>query len=78
MYFAGHVLRMSEQRLPKTTINWIPSYGWRKRGRSKQTWHQTFQKDLKNINLKWKVAETVAVDQKLWSMLVAQCAQHRI
>ena len=46
--YAGHVLRMKEQRASNTAIRWVPE-GKRKRKRPKNTWRRTFYKDLEEI-----------------------------
>ena len=52
--FAGHILRMSEDRPAEVAMKWQPLLGKRKRGRSKITWRKTFKKYLSNINKSWK------------------------
>jgi len=50
MRFAGHILRLPEQRHAKKAINWNPLRGVRERGRPKITWRKTFTEDLSTIN----------------------------
>ena len=44
--YLGHVLRMEESRLPRTTYEWKPD-GRRKRGRPKNTLRRTHDRDLR-------------------------------
>ena len=46
----SHVLRMSEDRIPKVAMRWTPS-GRRKRGRPKTTWQRTVMKEL--VRTRW-------------------------
>ena len=52
--FAGHILRMSEDRPAEVAMKWQPLLGKRKRGRPKITWRKTFKKYLSNVNKSWK------------------------
>ena len=52
--FAGHILRMSEDRPTEVAMKWQPLLGKRKRGRPKIIWRKTFKKDLSNVNKSWK------------------------
>jgi hypothetical protein len=47
--YLGHVIRMTEDRLPKTVLEWQPQ-GSHRRGRPKNTLRRTYQRDLKHIN----------------------------
>ena len=42
----GHILSMSEERLPKTSLEWTPTGGKRERCRPVTTWRRTIQQDL--------------------------------
>ena len=75
MRFAGHVLRLPEQRHSKTAIKWTPLQGKRKKGRPVKTWRATFKEDLQNIGTKWEEVESVASNRERWRTLVAQCAK---
>ena len=44
--YLGHVLRMKESRLPRTTYEWKPG-GRRKRGRPTNTLRRTYDRDLR-------------------------------
>ncbi|CAF4310104.1 unnamed protein product, partial [Rotaria sp. Silwood2] len=72
MRFAGHILRLPEQRYSKTAMKWTPLEGKRKKGRPAKTWRATFKEDLQNIGTKWEEAENVASNRERWKTLVAQ------
>ena len=42
----GHILRMPEERLPKTSLEWTPTGGKREIGRPVTTLRRTIQQDL--------------------------------
>ena len=44
--FAGHILRMATERPAYCAMDWTPTDGKRRRGRSKNTWRSTFREDL--------------------------------
>ncbi|XGW27680.1 hypothetical protein V3C99_007908 [Haemonchus contortus] len=48
---AGHVLRMSQQRIPKMVMYWTPKGAKRGRGRPRNTWRRTFDNDLKVVSV---------------------------
>ena len=76
--FAGHVLRLPSDRLPRTAMFWTPGRGKRKRGRPKITWRRTFIDDLRTIDIAWDKAEDIATDRAHWRTLAARCAKgHR-
>ena len=75
---AGHILRMSDERIPKTAMEWIPPDGRRPRGRPRHTWRRTFVNDIRELNIAWNDVGTVAQDRSRWRTLAAQYAtQHR-
>jgi len=47
--YLGHVIRMAEDRLPRTVLEW-QSEGTRRRGKPKNTFRHTYQRDLKFIS----------------------------
>ena len=64
----GHVQRMAEGRLPKTTLKWRPKKK-RARGRPKKNWMEGIMKATNERNLnegQWE-------DRKQWSLGVGQC-----
>ena len=66
----GHVLRMPESRLPKQTTQWNP-VGSRRRGRPKDTWRRTMQRELRMHNLREEDVPSLAEDRSAWRRLVA-------
>ena len=71
--FAGHILRMSEDRLAKVAMKWQPLLGKRKRGRLKIPWRRTFKKDLSNVNKAWENIDLEATDRDVWRKIGAFC-----
>jgi hypothetical protein len=63
----GHVQRMTEGRLPKIALKWMPKQ-WRARGRPKKNWMEGIKKTMNERNLnegQWE-------DRKQWSLGVGQ------
>ena len=60
----GHVLRMKPDSLPRTALNWAPE-GKRKRGRPRETWRRTVEKERSQMGFKaWTEATRTAIDRK--------------
>ena len=70
----GHILRMDNQRIPKTALKWTPSNVKRNKGRRKTTWRRTMIADLKKMGLTLKEAEKVAKDRRRWRGLIGPLA----
>ena len=68
--YYGHVLRMSEERLPKQVLSWTPE-GRRRRGRPKDTWRRTIHRDVRSKDLTDEEVQGVARDREEWRRLVA-------
>jgi hypothetical protein len=66
----GHVLRMEQGRIPKTSLQWTP-VGKRKPGRPKTTWRRTVEAELKEMGLTWGEASKLAKDRQEWRRRVA-------
>ena len=66
----GHVCRMSPNSITRTAMRWTPQ-GKRKRGRPKETWRRTIQKDLKSRGLSFNTAPHVAADRARWRSLLS-------
>ena len=66
----GHVLRMPENRLPKQSIQWNAE-GSRRRGRPKDTWRRTIQREMRLNNLREEDVASLAEDRSAWRSLVA-------
>ena len=75
MQFWGYVRRMDESRILKTALQWCTDDGQRKRGRPKQTWRRTVEKDIAEAGLSVKEAHLEARDRIKWRKLVARCVQ---
>ena len=66
----GHVLRMEPDSLPRTAITWAPE-GKRKRGRPKETWRRTVERDWREMEFEtWREAEQVPKDRRRWRDLI--------
>ena len=66
----GHVLRMPQASLPKIALRWTPD-GRRKRGRPKETWRRTVEREMKEQGWTWNFLERRAVDRPQWRALVS-------
>ena len=67
-HWIGHILRRPPNSLIKTALRWTPQ-GRRKRGRPKETWRRTTEKDLKARGLTINTAHPVAADRAKWKSL---------
>ena len=66
----GHVLRMEPDSLPRTAITWAPE-GKRKRGRPKETWRRTVERERREMGFEtWREAEQAAKDRRRWRDLI--------
>jgi hypothetical protein len=63
----GHVQRMTEGRLPRISLKWIPKQK-RTRGRPKKNWMEGIKKDMNERNLN----EGQWGDRKQWSLGAGQ------
>jgi len=72
----GHVLRMNTDSIPRVALRWTPQ-GKRRRGRPKETWRRTVQKDLKHHGLTLETAPQVAVDRSRWRPLAVAPSTRR-
>ena len=70
----GHVVRMSEERIPRYLLKWIPKHGKRSRGRPRKNWLTCVLEDasiftgVNNITL--DRAEQLASDRVQWKSLI--------
>jgi hypothetical protein len=76
MRFAGHILRLDNDRCAKMALFFEPS-GNRKRGRPKHTWRKTFKEDLASIGKTFDEIETTAANRDEWKLLTARCVASR-
>jgi hypothetical protein len=66
----GHVLRMDNNRNTRTALDWAPE-GKRKRGRPKETWRRTVEKERKQLGFNtWAEATRQVQDRSKWRGLV--------
>nr|KAG5701644.1 hypothetical protein BaRGS_019333 [Batillaria attramentaria] len=66
----GHVLRMPPASLPRIALRWTPDCR-RKRGRPKETWRRTVEREMKEQGWTWNFLERCAVDRPRWRALVS-------
>ena len=70
----GHVLRQQTTALTRIALRWTPD-GQRKRGRPKDTWRRTVEREMKEKGWTWGRRERVSADRHRWRALVeALCA----
>ena len=66
----GHVLRMAPNCHARVALGWTPE-GKRKRGRPKETWRRTVEKEMKYLGFSsWSEAAKKAEDRMFWRGLV--------
>lgn len=69
--FIGHVLRMDPNKHPKTALTWAPE-GRRSRGRPKETWRRTTEKERTALGfISWSEATVAARDRATWRRRVS-------
>ena len=66
----GHVLRMSDDRIPKQALDWRPD-GRRRVGRPKDTWRRTLAREMNLNNLEEDDVRMMAEDRATWRSFVA-------
>jgi hypothetical protein len=72
----GHVLRMDANSHPCIALSWTPE-GKRKRGRPKETWRRTIEKERKEFGFEsWTEAVRSAQDRNKWRGLVSRPILH--
>ncbi|KAL3868729.1 hypothetical protein ACJMK2_041499 [Sinanodonta woodiana] len=73
----GHVCRIPIDSIPRVALRWTPQ-GKRNRGRPKETWRRTVDRDLKTRGLTLQTAPTIAADKAKWrSLAVASSTRRR-
>jgi len=65
----GHVLRMKKDATPRTALHWTPE-GKRPRGRPKETWRRTVEKEREEEGWTWGLLQRKAEDRSQWRALV--------
>ncbi len=70
----GHVLRMPPDAHPRIALKWTPD-GKRPRGRPKETWRRTIDREREEQGWSWGHLQKTAQDRSQWRVLVdALCA----
>ena len=70
----GHVLRKDTSEIPKSALRWTPP-GKRNRGRPKETWRRSVEKEMKDQGWTWGMVQQMSADRKRWrSSVKALCA----
>ena len=74
--FIGHTLRRDRKDLAKTAMTWTPE-GRRKRGRPKETYRRTVERERNLLGFNsWDAAAAVAHDKPAWSELITGATVH--
>ena len=68
----GHVIRLLSDAIPKIALRWTPNAGRCRRGRPKETWRRSFEREMKN-GLSWAQVEHLARNRGGWRSLVLLC-----
>ena len=66
-HWMGHVLRTA---IVRTALRWTPD-GKRVRGRPKETWKRTVEREIKEHNLTWEKLEKTSEDRLQWRALAS-------
>ena len=66
----GHIMRKEQDDITKTALHWTPE-GKRKRGRPKETWRRTVEKELKAMKQTWSSIQKLAQNRQEWRSFVA-------
>ena len=64
-----HVSRMKADAIPRTALRWTPD-GKRTRGRPKETWRRTVEREMRDMGMNWNSMTTQAADRGQWRALV--------
>lgn len=74
--YAGHILRMSDDRLPKKILLWKPSEGWRRpRGACPKRWWDTVKETLVSLGC---VSRLNGVSFEVDEQLIESYAENRV
>lgn len=74
--YIGHILRKSPDNHQRIALRWTPE-GKRKRGRPKETWRRTVEREMKMLKLSsWEHAAGVANNRDKWRNLVDGLTLH--
>ena len=70
----GHIHRMGRDTIPRVALRWSPP-GKRTRGRPKETWRRSVEREIKDQGWNWGQITLWAQDRQHWQALVkALCA----
>jgi len=58
----GHVQKMNDERIASQVLRWVPE-DRRKRGRSRITWQDVVNKDIKEGGLTWEEAMSLTANK---------------
>jgi len=64
---------MDDSMTPRQATQWELKGYRRKPGRPRKNWVDVIKRDLKDMDLTWEEAETLANDKAEWHQRVAQC-----
>ena len=69
--FIGHILRKDIDDNQRIALKWTPDAGRRKRGRPKETWRRTVERERNSLGFSsWDEAGAVAHDRNRWRTLI--------
>ncbi|XP_062572479.1 uncharacterized protein LOC134234432 [Saccostrea cucullata] len=72
----GHVMRLKPSKIPRVALRWTPP-GKRNRGRPKETWRRSVEKEMNDQVWTWGTVQTMAADRQRWrSSVQALCSQN--
>jgi len=72
--WTGHVLRMPQNANARVALRWTPP-GKRKRGRPKETWRRSMEREMREEGWTWGQVQHLSKDRQHWKALVmALCA----
>ena len=73
--WVGHTLRKPNNDITQQALEWNPQ-GTRRRGRPKETWRRTIQRNLEENGLSWKTVKAEAKNRIKWRCTVdALCSK---
>ena len=68
--YIGHILRMDSDDNQRVALRWTPAAGRRRRGRPKETWRRTVERERHTLGFSsWEAAAAVANDRDRWRKL---------
>ena len=75
--FIGHTLRRDRNHLARRALTWTPD-GRRKRGRPKETYRRTVEKEMRELGFhSWEAVTAAASDRPAWRHLITGATVHR-